>query len=285
MIGEHRVAQLRSDKLNSRFETHAFHGKSTLVGKEVPSDYLSKEGAGMIKALTGSDRLDAEVKYGGKLAIRGDFYLVITSNARLKLHLQDDESAWDRRLVCYSFSRRVPAQRVPNFDQLLFREEGAGILNWLIEGYLKHRQELQEHGCLLLTPSQKERVSDLLHESRGQCNYLQDELTPAEGTVTSEELWLRYVKYAAARKWNLLSEQQFKTVLPTLMLQHFGVSRRNDIVRRGTMVRGFKGVMFKHELESKLQAKMPQNESVSSGCESRDESTRSQEQTGGTSNQ
>lgn len=242
LIGDHRVAQMRSDKLNGRFETHSFHGKSTLVGKDVSPDYLRNEGTAMVKALTGADRLDTEKKYGGRFSMRGDFYMVITSNSRLIVSLNGDESAWRRRLLCYEFDRKMPLVRVPDFDQVLLEEEGSGILNWLIEGYYAHRKELQQTGCFQKTQAQTRRVDDMLNESDGERAFLREALVAEDLGVTVRELWEGYVDYARERGWRLPPQQAFLTRLPNLMLELYGVARRNDLKRNGFACRGFAGL-------------------------------------------
>lgn len=78
-----------------------YQGKSILVGKDVSHDYLLKNGAAMIKSLTGGDWLETEQKYGGKFGMRGTFFVIITANSRLPIAIaiNGDASAWRRRLV------------------------------------------------------------------------------------------------------------------------------------------------------------------------------------------
>ncbi len=244
IIGVIMFAYLRSSELMGRFETHGFLGKSILVGKDVSPDYLSNHGAGVIKSLTGADRIQAEQKFGGKHDLRGTFYVIITTNSRLKVKVQNDLPAWRRRLVVHEFSRKAPEKRIPNFDQVLLDEEGSGILNWLIDGYLAHRQELLEHGTLKLTAEQQQRVDDWLQESDALRAFATGSIRAGVGTITVEEVWNAFRSFARKRQWRLPRPQRFQEDFPEVMFELFGVERDNHIRRQGSEVRGYKGVQF-----------------------------------------
>ncbi len=244
MIRPERVAHLRSDHLGGRFETDSFRGKSTLLGKDVPPDYLSNQGADVIKSLTGADRIQTEQKFAGKHDLRGTFYVVITTNSRLIVKLRGGLSAWRRRLVVYEFSREAPEKRIPNFDQVLLEEEGSGILTWLAQGFLAHRQELREHGTLKLTPDQQQRVDDWLMESDALRAFARECIKEGPGTITVEEVWNAFRSFGRKRQWRLPRTQRFHEDFPEVMFELFGVERDNHIRRQGAEVRGYKGVQF-----------------------------------------
>jgi putative DNA primase/helicase len=239
-----KIGYLRSNQLTGRFETHGFIGKSTLVGKDVLPDYLNNQGAAVIKSLTGADRVQTEQKYGGKHEMRGSFYVIITTNGRLTIKLHGDLKAWRRRLVVYEFSRQTPAKIIPNFDQVLLKEEGEGILAWLIEGYLAHRAELREHGTLKLTPTQQMRVDDWLEESDALKVFAKTCITQGSRNITSKEIWDAFTAFAHGRKWKVPREQKFHEELKPVMLELFGVEKSNHLSRDCIEVRGYNGVQF-----------------------------------------
>lgn len=248
IIGIENVAHLRSDKLMGRFETHALQGKSLAVGKDVQPDYLNNAGAAMIKTLTGADRIETEQKYGGKFNMRGTLYVIITANSRLLIRLQNDSIAWRRRLVVYEFSRKPPAESVPNFDEVLLRDEGEGILNWYVEGAIKHLAELKKNGRLLLTAKQQRRVDDLLMESDAQREFLKASVVKGVGTLSVEEIWQAYSSFARERGWRIPSKQVFCTDLAERMFDLFGEERDNHIMRQASAVRGYRNVLFPKDL-------------------------------------
>lgn len=244
IIGFIQFAYLRSSQLTGRFETHGFLGKSILVGKDVSPDYLSNQGAAVIKSLTGADRIQVEKKYGGKHDLRGCFYVIITTNSRLLVKLQGDLSAWRRRLVVHEFSRKAPEKRIPNFDQVLLEEEGSGVLSWLVQGFLAHREELREHGTLRMTPEQQQRVDDWLMESDALRTFATASIKAGVGTITVEEVWDSFCAFARKRQWRLPRKQRFHEDFPEVMFELFGVERDTHIRRLGAEVRGYRGVQF-----------------------------------------
>lgn len=247
IIGLSKVGYLRSHQLTGRFETHSLIGKSTLVGKDVLPDYLNNQGAAVIKSLTGADRVQTEQKYGGKHDMRGNFYVIVTTNSRLKIKLNDDLSAWSRRLVVYEFSRKAPDKIIPNFDRVLLNEEGEGILAWLVQGFLAHRKELEEHGTLKLTEAQRKRVDDCLEESDALRVFAKASIEKGMESITVEEIWKSFKKFVQERKWMLPRQQKFHEEFPAVMFKLFGVERSNHIKRDGVEVRGYMGVKFINE--------------------------------------
>ena len=249
ILGHDRVATLRTQHLaSSRFETHAFLNKTLLTAKDVPTDFLSTRGASVIKALTGNDVADVEQKGGGMSKLRGNLNIVVTGNARPHLRLDDDLSAWRRRLLIIGFDRKMPPQRIPNFAQHLLSEEAEGILAWMVDGAAKHLRELADSGDFLLSAGQKERIESLLNESRSAEYFVTQCLSfTVKSDVSVEEVRHAYFDYCEARGWNPLTPRQLENVLGDLMLTIHSSPKRTDIRRGGTYVRGFKNVALRSE--------------------------------------
>jgi P4 family phage/plasmid primase-like protien len=244
IIGEDNVAHLRTAHLGGRFETSAFLEKRLLVGKDVPGDTLAVDGARMLKSLVGGDLMQAEIKFNPKKkAVRGDFHVIIVSNNNLHIALDGDQDAWGRRLLVVDFKNPKPAKPIPNFAEKLVAQEASGILNWLIEGALAYRSEMEKLGHLHLTQEQQGRIATLLADSDSVVQFVKNSLVAQSGQdVTSEELLLRYHKVCRQNNWTPVSMHQFQTRVPELMAQMFSTTRRNDIMREGKAVRGFKRV-------------------------------------------
>ncbi len=247
IIGLGKIGYLRSHQLTGRFETHGFIGKSTLVGKDVLPDYLNNQGAAVIKSLTGADRVQTEQKYGGKYDMRGSFYVIITTNGRLTIKLHGDMKAWRRRLVVYEFSRQTPDKIIPNFDQLLLKEEGDGVFSWLVQGCLAHRAELKETGTLKLTAAQQKRVDDWLEESDALRVFAKASIQKGGGTITSQEAFEAFTAFAGERNWRMFGEQKFHENFKAVMSELFSVAKSSHITRMGVDARGYKGVHFIEE--------------------------------------
>jgi P4 family phage/plasmid primase-like protien len=244
IIGENSVAYLRTSHLEGRFETSAFLGKRLLVGKDVPGDTLAVSGARMLKSLVGNDLMQAEIKYNPtRQQVRGDFHIIIVSNNNLRIALDGDRDAWGRRLLVVDFKNSKPAKPIPNLAERLVAEESSGILNWLIEGALTYRNEMNQNGHLRLADEQQGRVATLLQDSDNVAEFVKQSIVPKAGRdVTSEELLLCYYKKCEHQKWTPVASQTFLTRVPDLVGQLFKTTRRNDIVRDGKAARGFKNV-------------------------------------------
>ncbi len=248
LVGMPNVTQLRTKHLAERFELYRFLKKTLLVGVDVEADFLSTKGAAVLKGLVGGDWHDAEQKGGtGCFQVQGNFNVLITSNARLRVRLQGDLSAWKRRLTIVRYEAPPPAKKVPDFGAFLVRTEGSGILNWALVGAQKLLSEIPDGGGdMVLTRRQHEIVDSLLAESDSLRHFLQDCLDVDEHRdVTVTELVESYAAYCPERKWRALPITEVQSNLETLMLEIYGVTKRHDIKRNDKSQRGFDGVTLK----------------------------------------
>ena len=233
VIGEQNVAQIRTKHLNKQFELYKFLGKTLLTGKDVGGEFLSEEGAEVLKALVGNDLLDAEKKYGNEqFQLRGNFNMAITCNSKLRVKLEGDAGAWQRRLMIINYSKPKPKERITEFADKLIAAEGPGILNWMIEGAIKFLAEERAYGDFQLTAGQKERVEVLLAESDSVRQFVQDRVRPEKGHhVTVAELQADYFEYCEEMGWHAFRPQDFRSSITDLMLEVHHVGKSNDISR------------------------------------------------------
>jgi len=141
-------------------------GKTLLLGADVKAKFLSERGAHRLKALVGGDILEAERKTSNKqFSIAGNFNVMITSNSRLRVNLEGDQSAWRRRLAIVRYERPYNRKTIPDIHEKLLQAEGSGILNFYLEGVQKLFRDIQETGNLVLSERQRQRVDALLSES------------------------------------------------------------------------------------------------------------------------
>ncbi|MBI2512521.1 MAG: hypothetical protein HYV96_11110 [Opitutae bacterium] len=248
LIGEHNIATLRPSLLaESRFETSRFISKTLLVGKDVRSDFLSDKAISYLKSLTGGDRMTAELKGSNEVVqIRGNFALVITANALPKLTLDNDADAWRRRLLVVPFTGKKPATPVPDFAGVLAREEGEGILAWMVEGAMKHLAELKSRGSFILTPTQQARIDGMLAESNSVEEFVKaNVITSKIHDLSGDEMLSAYEKHCQKLDWAPVSAQAFRTKVKQVMLEKFGLTQSHDLIRYEQTVRGFRGVTLK----------------------------------------
>lgn len=233
VIGERNVAQFRTQHLSKQFELFKFLGKTLLTGKDVGAKFLSEDGAEIIKALVGNDLLDAEKMRGNEqFQLCGNFNLAITCDSKLRVKLEGDAAAWQRRLMIIDYSKPKPKERITEFADKLIAAEGAGILNWMIEGAVKYLQDDEDYGDFYLTDAQRARVEKILAESDSIRQFVKDRALPCESAdITVNELQQAYFEYCEDSAWHAADKQDFRSTINDLMLEIHHVGRRNDIPR------------------------------------------------------
>ncbi len=248
IVGMANVTQLRTKHLGERFELYRYLKKSLLVGVDVEADFLSTKGAAILKGLVGGDWFDAEQKGGtGSFQMQGNFNVLITSNARLRVRLQGDLGAWRRRINIVRYEAPPPLKKIHDFGTFLVKTEGSGILNWALMGAQKVLSEIpDEGGDLVLTPRQRQIVDSLLAESDSLRHFLEDRLiADTYGDVTVTEVVEAYAAYCPEHRWQPMPITEVQNKLEGLMLEMFGVTKSHDIKRNDKSQRGFSRVKFR----------------------------------------
>jgi phage/plasmid-associated DNA primase len=250
LVGMANVTQLRTKLLAERFELFRYLKKTLLVGVDVEADFLSTKGAAVLKGLVGGDWFDAEQKGGtGCFQVQGNFNVVITSNARLKVRLQGDVGAWKRRITIVRYEAPPPPRKIPDFGAYLVKTEGSGILNWALLGAQKLLGEIPDGGGdFVLTERQRGVVDSLLAESDSLRHFMQARVqVDSYGDLTTSELIEAYAAYCPEHRWQPLPITEVQRQLEGLMLEIFGVSKCHGVDRDGKGQRGFRGVKILEE--------------------------------------
>jgi P4 family phage/plasmid primase-like protien len=245
LIGPTNCSELRTNLLHERFEIGSYIGKHLLIGADVAGSFLNSKGAYRLKAIVGGDLLDAERKCANyRFQIPGRFNVLITSNSRLTARIENDRGPWGRRLAIAEYEKPRTTQIIPEFAEVLIREEGSGILLFATEGLIALRADIKDNGTLQLSSRQKERVEALLNESDGLRLFLKDKVETSSDDLTSSDLVEKYAGYCAERGWNM-TIRKTEEQLPDLMMELFQVARSNNVPSGTTRVRGYRGVSFK----------------------------------------
>jgi P4 family phage/plasmid primase-like protien len=248
LVGLTNSYQLRTECLLERFETYRYRGKTLLIGPDVAGDFLMQRGVSMLKSLVGGDPLSGEGKgLNGDFPMFGTFNVIMSCNSRLRVRLDGDTSAWRRRLLIVRYQNPPPAKRVLDFDHVLLREEGSGILRWALAGFVKLQTEFAETGDFALSDAQRERVDSLLAESDSLRLFVKASLERHEfDNVTSSEISQAYAEFCADKGWNALPSAIVERTLPDLMLEAFHVTKSHSIERDGKKTnRGWRQVRLK----------------------------------------
>lgn len=244
LVGEENVATLRPQHLGGRFELFRFIGRTLLVAADVSADFLSSESAHILKSLVGGDAISTERKGVHESAtIRGTYNVCVTSNVDLRIRLDGDRAAWERRLALLDFKNVSPKRRMPDFAAHIVGKEGPGILRWAVEGAAAMLRETSVCSNLRLTPVQQERISDLLSQSDSVRTFV-DECVDQDpnADISVAELYEAYDDFCGQRGWGAISQRQFECALPHVMKTRHNVVKSHSIQRFFKQVRGFRGV-------------------------------------------
>lgn len=247
LVGGHNCVNLRTELLHERFELANYRDKTLLLGSDVSNDFLSNRGAPVLKALVGGDRLLAEIKgVAQSQPLEGHFNVLVTSNSRLRMRLQDDVSAWRRRLVILTSEGAPPKRAIPDFGARLLRDEGPGILEWAIGGLALLFRALDEgNGRLPLTDGQRQRIERALAESDSLKIFLTERVRwDSAADLTTDEIVQGYAVWSHERELSPMPDGLVQRVLPDLMMELFRTARATDIDRDGRNRRGYRHVDF-----------------------------------------
>jgi P4 family phage/plasmid primase-like protien len=256
LVGPRNCAELRTKHLEGRFEIGRLWRRTLVIGADVPVWFLNQEGSYRLKSIVGGDLLDAEKKSSNVyFSMLGAFNVLLTANARLRVCLEGDRGAWERRLAIIRYAKPRTGNRINNFGQKLIKEEGSGILNLALEGLRKLRADLKEQGDIKLTEAQRKLVKSFLDESDGLRLFLKHSVQTKEGgNLTTAEIIERFAIYCSEHGWGM-SSTTAERQLPDLMMELFNVSKSNNIEREGALkadgqretrqLRGFRGVTFR----------------------------------------
>lgn len=245
IIGAVNCVELRTEHLGERFELARLIGKTFLIGSDVPSNFLLTKSAGKIKSLCGWDPLDAEVKgQTDPVPLVGDFNIAITANSRLKVNVDGDIDAWRRRMLWITFEKPRPENPISDFAGVLLREEGPGILNWMIEGAVK----LLQNGFPRVSLSSK-RVERLLQESDSISGFLSTCIVNDDtgSDITVDELVSKYASWCKSNDWDPLWGPDARRKLTKGLETLYHVPQAHNVIRNGCNLRGYNGVAFKDD--------------------------------------
>jgi phage/plasmid-associated DNA primase len=248
LVGDMNCTELRTEMLTKRFEIGRLPGKRLLTGKDVPGDFLMQEGARAIKKLVGHDWLTGEVK--GSMdnpRIYGNFDMLITCNSRLRVILDEDVGAWRRRLLVIRFLKSRTNQRIRDFAKLLWAEEAEGILAIAVSGAVAYLNEMEKNGDFILSDAQSERVDELLAESDSLRFFCGHRIYRNEhgDRLRTEEIVEAYTSYCQSRGWTALGVKQCQWQLPAIIMELFGITLGDKIMRDDKRGRGYPHLSLK----------------------------------------
>lgn len=240
LIGAENVTTLRTNTLESRFEIGRCVGKLLLYGPDVSARFLHESGAHMLKAISGEDPFSPEYKSSNATppakALTAN--ILVSCNSRLKVHLEGDRGAYERRLIIIPFDREGVSedQQITGLSNVLLREEGSGILNWALQGL---RDFVEDDFKLKLNDRQRAIVSGLLDESESCTCFLRECVRPMEGgRLLVSAAYRSYIDFCSSRQWPPLAEGKFNRDFKRSVQEKHGITQSNDLIGG----RGWRGI-------------------------------------------
>lgn len=244
LVGEENTAQLRTHLLHERFELGSFIGRTLLLGADVNPKFFHSPGAEVLKALTGGDLMQAELKQGNaRPTFYGTFNVIVATNDELKIKMHGDRDAWERRIVLVPFQHHELKQRIRGFERLLVREEGSGIVNRALDAAMACLRD----GGLALNPAQRRRVLDMLDRSDPVQEFALDRIEKKDGgTLTKKDIREAFKNFCKDRRWSVPSDRDIGSRLPQVMKELFGADESNSVPDFADhAVQGYRGVAWR----------------------------------------
>ena len=231
-------------------QTTAFstsRSKSRLYSPELSHSRIPPEnirGAEALKRLTGCDFIEAEFKGGNtRASLMGVFNILITSNNRLRVRLDGDDKAWRRRLLLVKFKNPPVKKKIADFAKILVRDEGKGILNWLINGAQKALADIADGKSIKLPESLQKDADRLLFESNSVNNFIEECVVTAPGKdVSTFELQTACVTYCNSNNLIAQTAKSAAMTFAKVMREKFNALNVNNIWRDYHKVHGYRDV-------------------------------------------
>jgi phage/plasmid-associated DNA primase len=146
-------------------------------------------------------------------------------------------------LILVRFSNPPAEKLVTDFAGILLKEEGSGILNWMIQGATEALDDFRERGKIIVPDTIQNNADELLYESNSLNNFLDERVlaTPG-GNVATSELQNAYISYCNSLNIPAMGLQAVASRLAALLKDKFGAVYSNMLVRGVTTVRGYKNI-------------------------------------------
>lgn len=225
----------KANESPSTFDLYTIVGARMICGPEIEDE--AKLDTRRLKEISGGDRMEACVKHQMQFPFYPEGKPVLYANARPSF--SDQSAGWRERLRIVAFPCDFPAgspQRIENLQDIIFAEEGPGVLNWMMEGARMWLHDGIGRTAAIEVESEAEfRVQDVLGGFFEEVAVL-----VPDAWVTVEEVYKRYRTWAESEGvsgkylWtkNKLSRELFKR----------GVTAKKNKVAGGRVTAGYLGI-------------------------------------------
>lgn len=158
---------------------------------------------GLVKQLTGGDKVTARYLYGKEFEFKPQFKLWLATNHKPIIRGTDD-GIW-RRLMLIPFKVQIPTDKVDKDLKYKLQRESVGILNWIVEGALMWQREgLNPPASVTNASRQYREEMDVISLFVDDCCEVSDSYRAPAG-----ELFKKYQSWANENSEYSMSKQKF----------------------------------------------------------------------------
>lgn len=178
-----------------------------LVGARFVTSSEPNEGVklneGLIKQLTGEDRVTARRLYGNEFEFRPQFKIWLSTNHKPIIR-GTDNGIW-RRMRLIPFEVQIPEEKQDRNLKYKLLKETPGILKWAIDGFLMYLKEgLKVPNCIKQATAEYRNEMDVVTAFLDSCT----EVKPM-GEVTASGLYRAYNEWAKENNEYIMSNRKF----------------------------------------------------------------------------
>jgi phage/plasmid-associated DNA primase len=245
LIGWHRVGIVREQLFRDEFELGHYAGKHLLLHPDLPTDYLDRKEASILRQLVGGDPIWADIHGSkgadGRLTLQGTYPVILACNGRPKIHIDEDADAWLRRAVVLFLKTPEHEQHFGKMPELILNSESSGILNWLLEG---RAQLAKDKLQLTQTHELKTRAATLLLASDSPAAFVRSCLRKKkDGEVGVVDLYGHYQSWCRLNHIRPFASRPFTGTAKEEIEIGLGLKPRHDLDgANGKAKRGWRGL-------------------------------------------
>jgi len=205
MIGTENIStETLQDLVYNRFSKSALFGKMANINADISATKITQ--TGIIKQLTGQDRITAERKH--QRAFQFSNYAKLIFSANELPSIKDDTDAMIRRVILFDFSKSfIGDDEVKNLIEVISTpQELSGLVNWGIEGL----QRLLSQRDFSMFMDMDEIKDRLKRASSTVIAFIQDCVTEDENAmVPKETLYNEYLIYCKKENFKAVGPNEF----------------------------------------------------------------------------
>lgn len=202
----------------------------------------------MLKRLVSTDKMVAKRLYHDPMEFTPTHTLVLATN-HLPTVSANDAGTW-RRIVVVPFNATIDAKdMIADFQAVLLRNEGEGIMNWMIDGAVRFCEAnciLSDKPTAVIEASLEYRVAEDWYTS------FHDECLNDGGWVWHTDLYNVYAKWSRHSNEKTMSTNAFSRALTTAGVKR-DAKRYNKVTKKTE--KAWLGIHIREDLEEKTGIK------------------------------